>query len=475
MGSKTQGLAERSGFRALKSEQGIALTIVIFVVTLLLSASLSGLFFSQLDLKISSHHKTGTMAFFATEAGLQHAWKELENADGVNDFDSVHGAAPGTVIVANNAFSGSAYTVTLVESLNSPMRVRLLSVGTAPNNSQARLEVWFQREVGTAPKALITNGDLKLNGNPKLLGTRGGAHSNDDMQVTGNVAAQMADGLTASDSVSGGGGLDDGMNITGTPCIGSAACASNPQPDEYELNSAEERDAYGATHNGEPTSSVPKINPADYASAVAGNAAGYILKGDCSVVQGSGVIFSNGLHVTGGATVAAPSGWSCSGGTWKVSGNSAASGIFYAEGAVQISGNPGSPSSPWEATIVARDSVKISGNPEIVPFASSLEGLEHIFVLTGNDLEISGNPSVKGTGGGLFAHQQVKISGNPYIKGFVMAGDGNPTWSGDPFPNGSPGVTLNEVSGNPTIVYSADFGVSLLPPAVIQIGWHQSF
>lgn len=78
-------------------------------------------------------------------------------------------------------------------------------------------------------------------------------------------------------------------------------------------------------------------------------------------------------------------------------------------------------------------------------------------------------------GGGLFAHQQVKISGNPSIKGFVMAGDGQPTWTGDPFTDGAPEVTMNEVSGNLTITYNGDPGVSLLPPAVTQVGWYQSF
>lgn len=453
----------------------MALTIVIFIVALLLSITGSSLFFSRLDLKVSSHHKTGTMAFFSTEAGLQHAWRQLDNGDGVNDFDSVYGSPAGTVIVSNSSFSGTSYSVTLLESLDNPKRIHVASVGTAPNNSQARLEVWLRRDLGTAPKALITNGDLKLNGNPKLLGTRGGAHTNDDMQVSGNAAAQMPDGLTASNSVSGGGGLDDGMSITGTPCIGSAACASNPQPDEYELNSNAERTAYEGTHNSATTYPIPKINPGDYANAVAGSANGYILKSDCTVVTGSAATFSNGLHSGGGTVVAAPSGWSCTGGTWKVSGNSAASGVFYAEGKVDVSGNPGSPSSPWPATIVARDSVKISGNPEIVPYATSAESLQNVLVLTGNDLEISGNPTVTGTGGGLFAHQQVKISGNPNIKGFVMAGDGQPTWTGDPFPDGPPGVTMNEVSGNPTITYNGDLGVSLLPPAVTQIGWYQSF
>lgn len=118
---------------------------------------------------------------------------------------------------------------------------------------------------------------------------------------------------------------------------------------------------------------------------------------------------------------------------------------------------------------------KISGNPSIVPFATSLESLQNVLLLTGNDLEVSSNPDAAGYEDAILVHQQVKINGNPNIKGFIMAGDGQPTWSGDPFPEGPPGVTMNEVSGNPTITYDGDFGVTLLPPTVTQVGWYQSF
>lgn len=459
----------------LANSHGMALIMVTFLSAIFLAITGAGLMFSQLGLKATSHQKTEVMAFFASEAGLNHVWKELENGDGVNDFDAIHAASVGTVIVSNPSLSGAAYTVTLLESLDNPKRIRVASTGTAPNQAQALLEMWLQRDVGTPPKALITNSDLKLNGNPKLLGLRGGAHSNDDMQVSGNAGVQMADGLTASNAVHGGGGLSDGMDINGTPCIGSAACGSNPQPDEYELNSNAERDAYEAGHSSAPTYSIPKINPADYAGAVAGSAGGYILKADCTVVTGSSASFSNGLHISGGSVVSAPSGWSCSGGTWKVNGNSASNGIFYAEGQAEVTGNPGSTSNPWQATIIARDSIKIAGNPEIVPYTAVPESLQNVLLLTGNDLEISGNPSVAGNGGGILVHQQVKISGNPSITGFILAGDGQPTWTGDPFSASSPGVTMNEVSGNPTITYNGDLGVSLLTPSVTQLGWHQSF
>jgi hypothetical protein len=120
----------------------MALIIVIGMVALLLGITGSGLFFSQMDLRASSHHKTGTMAFFASEAGMVHGWMELANGDGVNDFDSIFMASNGTVVVSNTNLSGAAYSVIRQEAADNPRRIKLLAVGTAPNNSRAEIEAW---------------------------------------------------------------------------------------------------------------------------------------------------------------------------------------------------------------------------------------------------------------------------------------------------------------------------------------------
>src|SRR3989337_211413 len=91
----------KSKQRSVNSDKGMALVVVVFITALLLSITGSSLFFAGLDLKVSSHHKTGTMAFFATEAGLQHAWSELDNGNGVNDFDAIHSSPAGALIVSN--------------------------------------------------------------------------------------------------------------------------------------------------------------------------------------------------------------------------------------------------------------------------------------------------------------------------------------------------------------------------------------
>ncbi|MBI2358083.1 MAG: hypothetical protein HYV04_04120, partial [Deltaproteobacteria bacterium] len=275
------------------------------------------------------------------------------------------------------------------------------------------------------------------------------------------------------------------MDIDGNPCIGSALCINNPLKldlDLFKLDSTAERDAYETANSSAPTYTIPTINPADYAPLVAGGGSNhYILNDDGTVTQGGTETIincgSDGL-CTGGTTVAAPTGWTFASGEWKVTGSSAANGVFYAESKVEISGSPGSDASPWQATIIARDSIKVSGNPDIKPYLSATAELQNTLFVTGNDLEISGNMEANYAGGAILVHEQIKISGNPKINGWIIAGDGRPTWSGDPFPTASVGVTMNEISGNAEITYSCDTscsGPGCPSMTISTVSWSQKF
>lgn len=453
------------------NERGIVLVIALLILALLMVAGVGAIVSTQTDFKSSGNFKRGTQAFYFADAGINHARLELQNADGTKDFGSVFNGADsanGTQIVSNSNFYGGTYTVTRTGSRTGPDAIKVLAVGTAPNNAQAQIEAWFKLDGGKPPKAVETNGDLKINGNPNISGTCGGAHSNDDMQISGNPDIQMANGLTSSNNVSGGGTLPEGMDISGKPTIGGTKLDTNAQ-----------RDAYEAANSTAPVETIPKINPADYASLVAGmgSAGSHYILNDNGTVTTGGTCGTNGL-CSGGTTVTTPSGWNFDDGKWKVDGNSAANGVFYAETQVQISGSPGSSSSPWQATIIARDTITVSGNPDIKPYPSSSVQLQNQLFVTGNDLEISGNMKANYAGEAILVHQQVKISGNPNINGWIIAGDGQPTWTGDPFPNASVGVGLNQISGNAQFTYSCDTsctGPGCPPATVTTVSWAQKF
>jgi hypothetical protein len=465
--------------KIVNGEHGMSLVIVIMIMALLLSVIGGGLLFSGINLKTASHLRTGTQAFYIADAGITHAGEELANGNGTNDFAAIFAAANGTQVASNTSFGGGTYVVTRAGSATSPDRVKLVSVGTASNGAIAQLEAWFKQQPTPAPKAIQTDGELKINGNPKIMGLCGGAHSNDDVQISGNPGIQMVDGVTASNSVTIGGQLAEGMDISGNPCIGSPACGDASPPSQYVLDTNTEKNNYEAGHNNAAEQTLPTINPAAYAPKVAAmEAAGnhYILHDNGTVTLG-GSCGSNGL-CTGGTAVSVPAGWTFSSGTWIVGGSSAANGVFYSEGKIEVGGSPGTSESPWQATLISRDSMIISGNPYIKPYPTSSTDLQNQLLVSGNDLTISGSNGMMANyePGAILVHQQIKISGNPQIKGFIMSGDGQPTWTGDPFPNSSDGVTLNEISGNPIMNYSCEFscvGPGCPAAKIVMAGWAQ--
>ena len=465
----------------LTAESGTILVICLMIIALLIGAGVAAIVSVQTDLKSSANLGKGTRAFYIAEGGLNHALSELQSRAGGANFDRVMTMRAGAVIVANGNFAGGTYTVTRLESSPSRRQLKLLARGTAPNRASGEIEAWIKKDAGRPPRSAVTNGDLKLSGDPKFVGVCGGAHSNDDMLVSGKASAQMARGLSVSNTDNTR-GLPEGMKIAGSPCIGSSACFRPPeqQPAEYRLDTSEKRSGYEANSYSRVVD-IPAISPADYAPHIAAlrePGHGYLLRADGSVTAGPGIICDASGLCAGGITISRPPGWSYISGAWTATGPAPTDGVFYAETRVVISGSIGSASVPWQATVVARDSIRISGDVYLRPYPTPLEPLQNHLFVTGNDLEIEGNLRADYAGGALLAHQQVRISGDAKISGFILAGDGRPTWPEDPFPDGAAGVALNEISGNPTIEFSCDFGCfgpGCPAYRVAIVSWQQKF
>jgi len=433
----------------LGNEKGVIMTVVIMLIAFLTVVGSAALMGTKADLKTSLNFTGGTQAFYTAEAGLNSAIHELDDSDGTNDFATV--SLPLTLYNATS-FGNGTYSVDLSLYSSSPRIIAVASTGTAPNGSSRTVQARLEQETQPPTKAIISNSQIPfpISGNLDLTGTCGGMHSNGDLVVSGNPTAEMAGGFTST-------GI---MDISGNPCIGSDQCDEDPQPEAYMLNDEADKTVYENDYSSQPTVELPEINPANVAPRVAllgaaGN--GYILNNDGTVTVG-GTCDSTGL-CTGGTGVSIPVGWEFNGTAWQVPSDTTADGVFYAETAVYVSGNPGSAETPWQATIIARDSIEWSGNPDVKPYPTSDAQLQGIMMMTGNDLKISGNAGIDGQGGAVLVHQQLDISGEITVDGYILAGNGSPTWTGDPFSTSSSGTDLvgtHTMSGNPTIQYDCN-------------------
>jgi len=436
------------------NEKGIILSVVLMMIGILAVIGTAAVIGSRSEIKTSINFTSGTKAFYIAEAGLQAAIHELDDSDGTDDFTNV------VLPKAYNpsSFGHGTYTVNLGLNPSSPPRnIDITSIGKAPNGSTRTVKAQVVQGTQPPTRAIISNSAIPfpISGNLDLTGTCGGLHSNGDLTVSGNPTAELSGGFTSTGY----------MNVSGNPCIGSDQCDEDPQPEAYVLDTAEDKTIYENDYSGQPLVPMAKIDPADLAPRVAALGVagkGYILNNDgtATVSDVSNPITCDAYGLcTGGTGVAIPTGWIWDNPGWKISGDSAADGVFYVEERVTISGNVGSPSTPWQATIIARDSIEWSGNPDVKPYPTSDAQLQGIMIMTGNDLKISGNAGVDGQGGAVLVHQQLDVSGNITVDGYILAGNGLPTWTEDPFPTSSSGTDLvpsHTMSGNPTIQYDCN-------------------
>ncbi len=138
----------------LKDSRGIALAVIIYMMTILLLLSGASLLFSQLDLRVTSNERAGTRTFYTAEAGISHGIQTLSVVNGSTDFQTVSNANPGTKIplLDNVSFGGASYSV-IGEPVagSNPKRALLTATGCLPGGNpcpSGNAKAIVQAEVG---------------------------------------------------------------------------------------------------------------------------------------------------------------------------------------------------------------------------------------------------------------------------------------------------------------------------------------
>lgn len=315
--------------------------------------------------------------------------------------------------------------------LGDPSRYYRVTVKT---QGQRDTESWAQAflkqvKVPFKPDAAITTGgNLTVSGNAKIKNS--GAHSNSDVTVSGSAS------------------IDGTVSASGKVTNTSSSILK--------------------TESGAATKPIPSINPAEFKQY-----AEYILAKDGKVLD----------HTNADALLADVSGggkwegwdFSVTGGTvkWQMSANDTTNGRFYIEGDAVVSGNPGTKTAPWSATLIAEGNINISGNPIMVNHtvnhigdgSTVPEGVKNLLFVAGLDLKINGNLTQDQAFQGIMAaHEQVAISGNPSLGGYIVAEDAG---------NSSNTATENTVSGSMELVSGAALATPFGSDKPSRLAWRE--
>jgi hypothetical protein len=140
--------------RALRSERGISLVVVIMLMVIILAITGAGLLFSSIDLRVSGNYRVGTQAFYAADTGASYAFARIV-------LDPTISTAPFTGTLNNGSLTYCSGTIAstglncatpqplTVTSINSPGYS--LGAGTGYNSSGFSFYLYQIDATGVGP------------------------------------------------------------------------------------------------------------------------------------------------------------------------------------------------------------------------------------------------------------------------------------------------------------------------------------
>ena len=417
-----------TGHHGVAGEQGVALVGVLMLL-LIVSAATTALWVSgETEAAIAINHQTSAQAAAAAEGGASHAtdltlaflrqWRVngfatpaaavtslLLGPDGLSgtvatDADNGSLEALGIprppALVQLPGAAGSSYWVRLFDeddpnrglTLAAADQIRIGENGQPTTDANNRLLIQASGfaldgtttmlEVVIIPRpapAIVSNGDLQIQGNASVLGTNGHVHANGALQVGGS--ADIDGKATASGRYTEVGNPDIG---------GSTSGSALPLP-------------------------VIAVNADDYRYL-----ADLVLTvGGLMTDPVGGVI----CDASGDGSACATAGytWIYDGADgWRATalGANADNRTFYAETDLDVAGNIGTGGDPWNVTLIAEGNIDIGGNGTIEADTAGL-----LFV-TDQDLRMTGGTDQVGAEAQSLVHEQARLGGNTSLLGELV-------------------------------------------------------
>ena len=344
-------------------------------------------------------------------AGLNGCAVEHDVSDNMKYYVEIVDDPAGSPVATSSA-SATVEDADPLDDKNEAIIIR--AKGTAFDGTIVVLEAHLSPlELG----AIVSNGDLTINGGITVDGTEGSVHANGNLTTNGaGNSADIAGDVTASGTYTG---------------------------------------SYAGATGGNRKVQVPNVKASNYRSY-----ADYLLtsaglfKCDNSAGCSGGYAYGATIYdcTTGGNYCRNNFGiqYVSSGGTteWEFVSD-LVNGTYYVQTNAEVNG-PGTPTggspTPVNLTVIAEGSITVGGNTFITPHTTEL-----LFV-TDVDLNLSGGVE---TGevtaqGQIMVHEQASMSGNPFIGGQLIIENATHT-------AGSP-VSSNTIGGNVHITYDGGLG-----------------
>jgi len=221
-------------------QRGIVLVTIVLILSLLLGAVTGVVLSTRTDLRTAGNLKRRAKAFYIAQAGLEHAWQELMDGDGWNDFKAVFANQETSVLFRKEPFSAGSYTVT-AEPLpgTTPNRIRLIASGCLPaaepcpaGHSLSVIEGQFiatpifshallaREQVALSRGALTDSFDSRLGPyTPSGAGSHGDVASDGEIQLAG-ARTEVRGNARAGSRILQRGSRVTGDIVTGAPAVG---------------------------------------------------------------------------------------------------------------------------------------------------------------------------------------------------------------------------------------------------------------
>ncbi len=392
------------------NDRGVVLPLTLIVLVVLASLVTALLALGVTEPQISANLLRGQQATGLAEAGLERAIAHFQDPANKPAVDTACVTLPcgaGATLWQDVALAGQGtYTVTWRPIAFATVLVE--SRGTTGGVLVAERTVRTVLTTQYDSRYAILAREVEAGGNGRVLGSLGLVHGNEEVELTGSSwVAQTA-------------------TTAGSTCAGCNADHVGNAP---------------GSGTGRPEQPIPSISPAsllpkadfvfgDDAVPLPAGATGCtsptVIPRDQIYVRAENrcVSFLTDVRFLGWMPTAR------SAGSWSYSGvTTPPNGTFYASGEIRLQASPGTPGSPWKATLVAA-SVDIQGHPTIEPYMRDL-------------LIVSGRVEINGTGGDATLAGAVVASGDVQLSGGLSL-TGNVLSQGEV-----------ELKGNATITYSS--------------------